>query len=86
MQVRVVIAGRHYDMAESVPKELILPPECTVDAALEALQESLPNGQRLPESCLLAVSGVHLGTVGKHRTQQLRNGDELLLLAPVAGG
>ena len=86
MQVRIVIAGRHYDAAESIPKELTLPPECSLDAALQTLQGLLPNGTRLPDSCLVAVSGVHLGTLGKHRPQVLRPGDELLLLAPVAGG
>jgi molybdopterin converting factor small subunit len=85
MHIRVVFAGRNYDRTQAVPACLDLPEGSTVDAALEALQASL-GGKSLPESCLVAVSGVHLGTLRAHQAHPLRDGDELLLLAPVAGG
>lgn len=85
MQVRVVIAGRNYHTAQDVPSRLSLPEGSTLDAALEALA-ALLGGRPLPETCLIAVSGTHLGTLRAHQSRELRNGDELLLLAPVAGG
>jgi molybdopterin converting factor small subunit len=33
----------------------------------------------------VALSGVHLGTLRSHQARQLADGDELLILAPVAG-
>jgi molybdopterin converting factor small subunit len=86
MRVRVVISGRHYDTAAVLPKELELPHDCPLDAALEVLRGRLPADFQLPESCLVAVSGRHLGTLREHQAWTLRDGDELLLLAPVAGG
>jgi molybdopterin converting factor small subunit len=86
MRLRVVISGRNYDAAQSVPKELSLPDGYTLDSALETLAGLLPEGRPLSGDCLVAVSGVHVGTLRRHRPQVLQDGDELLLLAPVAGG
>jgi molybdopterin converting factor small subunit len=86
MQVRVVVSGRNYHWAEAIPDRLTLADGCSLDAALEALAAAMPEGQRLPQSCLVAVSGLHVGTLGSHRPHVLRDGDELLVLAPVAGG
>lgn len=84
MHIRVVITGRNYHALGTAPVELDLPEGSTVQAALEALAGRL--GAPLPETCLVAVSGAHLGTVRNHVPRQLAPGDELLLLAPVAGG
>ena len=46
----------------------------------------MPEGRGLPASCLVAVSGTHLGTLGNHRPHSLEEGDELVLITPVAGG
>lgn len=86
MKVRVVISGRNYDLAESIPEYLTLSDGSSVDDALQALAELFPEGRPLPESCLVAVSGLHLGTVRSHMPRQLQDGDELVLIAPVAGG
>ncbi len=86
MKIHLVLAGRGYDLADRVPDELTLPEGSGVTAALERVASLLPDGRRLPESCLVALAGQHLGTVANHREQVLREGDELLLLAPVAGG
>ncbi len=86
MRIRLVISGRHYEAAEAIPEELSLPDECSVDEALETLAGLLGDENRLPDSCLVAVSGSHLGTLSDHRSHTLRAGDELVLIAPVAGG
>lgn len=86
MQVQVVYSGRNYDVAGAVPQQLTLPDQCSVDEALRVLRGLFPQEQPLADSCLVAVSGTHLGTVRKHRPHQLQAGDELLLIAPVAGG
>jgi molybdopterin converting factor small subunit len=86
MRVKLVHAGRHYDATQSWPPWLELPDGSSLDEAISALAALLPAGQSLPPSCLLSVSTVHLGTVGSHRPVTLRNGDELMLITPVAGG
>jgi molybdopterin converting factor small subunit len=86
MTVRVAILGRNYDTAQSVPEQLSLPEGASLDDALKALAAFLPADRPISESCLVAVGGVHVGTVASHLPQVLKQGDELLLLAPVAGG
>lgn len=86
MKVQLVISGRSYDAAAEVPAELTLPEGCSIDEALRALSELIPAGRALPDSCLVAVSGTHLGTLRRHSPRQLQDGDELVVIAPVAGG
>lgn len=86
IRTSVVIVGRNYHGYDSAPQHLDLPDGATVDDALGALAQRLPDGSTIPDTCLVAVSGAHLGTLKSHRPHILRDGDELLLLAPVAGG
>jgi molybdopterin converting factor small subunit len=86
VKIRVVVTGRNYHTAAPVPEELELGEGQSVDDALASLTQYLPEGQSFPGSCLVVVSGQHLGTVSKHQPQSLRDGDELALIAPVAGG
>ena len=86
MKVKIVISGRGYHDAAALPEELTLPDGASVDDALARLDELLPEGVSLPESCLVVVSGDHLGTVASHAQRALADGDELMLVAPVAGG
>jgi hypothetical protein len=86
VRIRVTIAGRSYHVAEKLPPCLELPAGASLDDALQRLAALLPAGTTLDPRCLVAVSGVHLGTLQSHRPQALREGDELLLLAHVAGG
>ena len=86
MQVRVLLSGRHYDMADAVPRELALPDDCMLSQALAAFLDRLPADWRPAGTCLVAVSGTHMGTLTHYRDTALRSGDELLLLSPVAGG
>lgn len=86
MKIRVVISGRGYDRATGVPDELEVPDHCDVSDAIKTLQGRFPADRPLPGSCLVAVSGTHLGTVESHAPRHLVDGDELVLIAPVAGG
>jgi len=82
----VFLSGRSYHVAESVPQEIALPDGATLEDALGALAQAMPSGERLPESSLVAVSGMHVGTVQSHGPRTLRDGDELAIVVPVAGG
>lgn len=86
MKVRILISGRSYHAAESIPEYLTLPEGCSVSDALQVLTGLVPDGNTLPDSCLVAVSGTHLGTLRSHLERTLQEDDELLVIAPVAGG
>jgi molybdopterin converting factor small subunit len=86
MQVRLVVTGRGYDAARQIPEHLALPEGCSIDEALQAVARLYPQGKGLAGSCLVAVSGAHLGTVRSHKPHVLNEGDELVVVAPVAGG
>lgn len=86
MNIQVVITGRGYDAAANVPERLTLPDGCGLDEALRTVAAMMPGEKGLPESCLVAVGGNHLGTVSSHGPCVLRDGDELMIIAPVAGG
>ena len=86
MKIRLLITGRSYHTAAHLPDELLLAECSTVDDALAQLSDLLPPGDRLPGSCLVSVAGRHLGTIASHEPQPLQEGDELCLIAPMAGG
>jgi molybdopterin converting factor small subunit len=86
LNVQIVFMGHCYDAVQSVPDRLCLPDGATVDDALKAITGQLSGDNRFSASCLVAVSGMHVETLGDHRAMILKDGDELFLLAPVAGG
>ena len=86
MKVRFTMMGRSYDAAGQLPDELDLTAEARVEDALEAISSLLPEDQELPTSCLVVHNGKHLGTVASHDNARLAEQDELVLIAPVAGG
>ncbi len=86
MNIRVVVTGRSYHTAEQLPEEIALDDNATVDDAIESISKLLPDGETFPASCLVAVAGQHLGTLLSHQNRELRDGDEVTLIAPVAGG
>jgi molybdopterin converting factor small subunit len=86
MKIHVVITGRSYHTTSHLPEELMLAEPAQVDDAIARLSRLLPAGQGFPPSCLVAVAGRHLGTIQRHEACPLRDGDELTLIAPVAGG
>ncbi|MCO6454630.1 MAG: MoaD/ThiS family protein [Pirellulaceae bacterium] len=86
MKIQVIYTGRGYQLAELLPDELELDDAAGVGDALRLLAKRLPADVRLPDTCLISVSGQHLGTLAQHNSVRLRDGDELTLIAPVAGG
>ena len=86
MRIRINYTGRSYQIAESLPDEIILADGADLDDALQAVRDLLPDGEELPLSCLVSLAGEHRGTVASHSGGQLSDGDELVLIAPVAGG
>ena len=86
MNIKVVFTGRSYTLADNLPEELTLPEDAQLEDAIRALQARLADDQKLPGSCLVTVAGEHLGTLNNHRDRALTDGEELVLIAPVAGG
>ena len=86
MNIKVVFTGRSYTLADDLPGDLTLPDGATLKDAIGALQERLSGEQQLPGSCLVTVSGEHLGTLANYRERAIADGEELVLIAPVAGG
>lgn len=86
MNVRLMITGRGYPAAAGLPANLTLADGATLDEALQAIAGLLPEREAPSGNCLVAVSGMHLGTVREHRPHVLGDGDELVLVAPMAGG
>ena len=86
VNIHLLVTGRSYQAAQGLPRELRLPDGCSLDEALQSLASLMPAGQGLDGNCLVAVSGMHMGTVRGHRAHVLCDGDELAIIAPVAGG
>ncbi len=86
LKIRLAVSGRGYHHSTDLPEFLELPEGATLDEALAAIGELLPPEGQLARSALVAVSGRHVGTVGSHPPQLLQPGDELVVIAPVAGG
>ena len=86
MKIRLIISGKNYHLMASIPDQLDLPDKTSVDEALQQLTELLEDETALSPSCLVAVSNRHLGTVANHEPCRLRDGDELVIITPVAGG
>ncbi len=86
MKLRIAISGRNYELAAPFPNEIELPEGSTIDDALELLSTNFSEGRSFPPSCLLGVAGKHVGNVGSHPAVALHDNDEIVILAPVAGG
>ena len=84
MKVRIVLTGRGYDAAD-VPAELELREGATLEDAVAQLREQLGNA-RLAASALVIVAGKHVGTLAAFDNVVLADGEEVMLLQPVAGG
>ena len=86
MKLRISVMGRGYNTATDLPDQLDLAAGGTIADAIEAINSLLPPDHGLPGSCLVVLAGRHLGTVARHDLATLNEGDELVLIAPVAGG
>ena len=86
MKIRVLLTGRSYHNAAELPSEFELAEGANLSDALVAINTQLPEGVSLPPSCLIAIGGRHVGSVGSYPDQPLADGQELTLVAPVAGG
>ena len=86
MIIRVMMTGRSYQLSSEMPDTIELAEGATVRDAVARIESLLPGDQRLHTSCLVAVGGQHVGTIGDDLLQALNDGDELVLIAPVAGG
>ena len=86
MKIRVVLTGRSYHTAASLPAELDLAEGASLDDALNQINAVLTAEAALPDSCLIAIGGQHVGTVASHSDVALQDDQELVLIAPVAGG
>ena len=86
MKIRLVVTGRGYHAAESLPDQWEMPDGATVDDVIHMLVERYGEGPGWSATSLVAVAGRHLGTVTSHVPAVLHDGDEVTLIAPVAGG
>jgi molybdopterin converting factor small subunit len=86
MKIQIVYTGRSYQIAERLPSELDLSDDATLDDALHAVNKCLSDDDQLPPSCLISISDQHIGSLASYENRSLKNGDELVLIAPVAGG
>ena len=86
MKIQVILTGRDYHTAASVPEELVLDEGAHLDEALRQINAALGDSAALPDSCLIAIGNQHVGTVASHPDVELQDAQELVLIAPVAGG
>jgi molybdopterin converting factor small subunit len=86
MKIKIVLTGRSYHLASQLPDEVTLADGATLQDAIRAIPDSLSDEHALPDTCLVTVSGEHLGTLNHHRERTLQDGEEIVLIAPVAGG
>jgi molybdopterin converting factor small subunit len=84
MKIRLVITGRMYHQTRDLPEEWETPAGSRVDDLLARVASHLDGP--LPPSCLVVLGQRHLGNVQQHDNEELADGQELLILAPVAGG
>ncbi len=86
MKIQISYTGRNYQTAEQLPSELDLDDGSTVADALRQITAGLSDDLQLPTSCLIAVAGEHLGSLNSYTDRPLEHRDEIILIAPVAGG
>lgn len=81
ISVRCLLFARYAEMVGHSEVTAELQPNASVADAVRLLRGGVPNGTQLPERPLVAVNQSHV--LHDHR---LRDGDELALLPPLAGG
>lgn len=86
MKIRILALGRGYHHGISLPDQFELPFGAVVGDAVRVWEAALPPGTCASPTALAAVSGCVLGTITEAATFSLADGDELLIISPVAGG
>jgi molybdopterin converting factor small subunit len=86
VNVRIAVVGWQYHVTGQLPRSVEVLDGATVDVALTALRAAMPDGRELSPHAMLAVAGRHIGTVELHDACRLREGDEMMVIVPVAGG
>jgi molybdopterin synthase catalytic subunit len=81
MSVRVLLFAIYADLAGRESVELSLAAPATVGDLLRQLRIAVPGAARIPARPLVAVNQVHAGL-----DSPVRDGDEVALLPPMAGG
>ena len=81
MNVRVLLFATYADLAGREQIDLSLAAPATVGDLLRQLRSAVPGAARIPERPLVAVNQVHAGL-----DSLVRDGDEVALLPPMAGG
>ena len=86
MNIRVTYLGRRYDAATELPEVLNLPLASKLTDALAHLKATLDTAGLGADSCLVSLNGEHVGGLADGTKAMLQEGDEILLVNPVAGG
>lgn len=81
MSVRVLLFATYADLVGTGSVELPAPPASTVAEVLTHLRGAYPGAAGIPERPLVAVNQMHA-----RLDTPVRDGDELALLPPMAGG
>jgi molybdopterin converting factor subunit 1 len=81
MRVRVVLFASYRDLAGASEVLVDLPPDARAQDAVAALRQRSVRAASLPERPVVAVNEEYVSL-----DAPLRDGDELALLPPVAGG
>lgn len=81
MKIVCLLFGKYAEAVGVETAELELQEGSDVRCALEKLRGSLPNGELIPSSTMVAINHAHALS-----DQVLQAGDELALLPPLAGG
>lgn len=81
LRVRCRLFARYAEVVGREEVVLDLPADAVVADAVALLRRQVPGGDVLPERPLVAVNLAHVLP-----SERLRDGDELALLPPLAGG
>ena len=81
LRVRVLLFASYADFSGAGEMELTVPAAATVADVVHQVRASLPGGDRIPPRPLVARNRVHASL-----DDAVRDGDEIAILPPMAGG
>ena len=81
MKIKCLVFGKYAEAIGTETAELELGEGADVGSALEKLRETVPNGELIPRSTMVAINQSHALA-----DQILEEGDEMAILPPLAGG